>query len=145
MGARAAALKRLDEAVATVTRAETTYRSSPTEENRKVWETVFPVKEKAADDYRRAEIAASAALASLTTGSILAFLPPSVASAKTDADGRFRLKVQRGKRLMLFAQASRSTFGGNSENYLWLVPLDAADASGRIMLSNDNLYNPAGL
>lgn len=64
------------------------------------------------------------------------FLP--AASAKTDADGRFRLAVN-GK-VWLVAQASRSLGKEKAESYLWILPWERpAGATGApLLLSNDS-------
>jgi hypothetical protein len=69
----------------------------------------------------------------------LSDLPAGEQVAKTDADGRFSMRLDRNKRYALAAKSSRQ-IGDETETYRWLtwVSLDGK-ASGRIMLSNDNL------
>jgi hypothetical protein len=66
-------------------------------------------------------------------------LPASEQVAKTDADGRFTMRLDRKRRYAL-AATSRRQVGDDTETYHWLTwaSLDGK-ASGRIMLSNDNL------
>jgi hypothetical protein len=66
-------------------------------------------------------------------------LPAGEQVAKTDADGRFLMRLDRRRRYALAATATREV-GGARETYHWLtwVSLDGK-ASGRVMLSNDNL------
>lgn len=70
-------------------------------------------------------------------------LPAGIASAKTNADGLFTMKVPRDGRFALAARASRQVFG-ETEQYFWLVwaSLDG-EAGKRILLSNDNLTTVA--
>ncbi len=67
-------------------------------------------------------------------------LPPPTASTKTDADGKFTLKLRQNQRFALGAQASRDV-GRSTEEYCWLVwtSLDGAMAK-HVMLSNDKLW-----
>lgn len=66
-------------------------------------------------------------------------LPSSVAVAKTDADGKFTLKMPRVGTFAVTASASRLV-GEKTETYNWMVwtSLDG-QPSKRLMLSNDNM------
>lgn len=66
-------------------------------------------------------------------------LPEAIASAKTNAEGRFTLSIQRDKRVALAAHATRQVFD-NIEEYYWLIWVSLDEKpSGKIILSNDNL------
>ncbi len=66
-------------------------------------------------------------------------LPQPIQTAKTDADGKFSLKLKPGK-YALVASAHRQVINGE-ENYYWLVWASIDNKqSNRIMLSNDNLF-----
>ncbi len=66
-------------------------------------------------------------------------LPPSVAAAKSDADGKFELRIPHEGRFALAAQSTRDV-GFGQESYHWLVWIEAkAGAPTKVMLSNDNL------
>jgi hypothetical protein len=68
-----------------------------------------------------------------------AHLPSALASAKTDADGKFSITLDSKTPVVLAAQATRH-LPDKVENYYWLVrtSLDG-QATKRIFLSNDNL------
>lgn len=60
-----------------------------------------------------------------------------IVSDKTDADGKFSLKLPSGKRFMIFARAKRQVMS-ETEEYVWL--LGEADAiPKKLFLTNDNL------
>jgi hypothetical protein len=61
-------------------------------------------------------------------------------TTKTDADGKFALRLPRNTKVGLAAQASRMV-GNSKEEYCWLVwsSLDGKDTA-QVMLSNDNLW-----
>ncbi len=65
-------------------------------------------------------------------------MPSGIASAKTDADGKFSMKIPRKGKFALAARASREV--PTNETYYWLVfvSLDG-QASKHVMLSNDNM------
>jgi hypothetical protein len=65
-------------------------------------------------------------------------IPDGVASAKTDADGKFTLRLLGGKRYVLAASANRQ-IADNTEYYHWLVWVTPTSDGGPVMLSNDNL------
>jgi len=66
-------------------------------------------------------------------------LPAPSVIAKTDADGKFSMKVPLG-RVALVAHASRSV-GDSNEDYYWLVWNDVTGKeAATVMLSNDNLF-----
>lgn len=64
-------------------------------------------------------------------------LPIPKATDKTDVDGKFTLSLPKGK-YVIAASSSRS-IGNSSENYHWLVLVDASSPNKMLMLSNDNL------
>jgi hypothetical protein len=64
-------------------------------------------------------------------------LPQGVASARTDADGKFTLTVPRSGKYALAARAQREVFG-STEFYYWLVWVEA-DGTTKSILSNTNL------
>ncbi|MBI3879885.1 MAG: hypothetical protein HY301_07440 [Verrucomicrobia bacterium] len=67
-------------------------------------------------------------------------LPEPVSTAKTDADGKFSLKLPAKTRFAIAAEAERTTPAGR-ESYNWLVWVSVDDDKGKsIMLSNDNLF-----
>ena len=69
----------------------------------------------------------------------LAGLPTPFTTAKTDADGKFSLKLKPGKYVL--AAISSRTVGTDTEKYCWLVWLTVdPNQSKRVMLSNDNLF-----
>ena len=63
-------------------------------------------------------------------------LPAAVATGKTDADGKFTLTLPPGK-YVFAATASRSVFK-DTEQYAWLVNVDASKPVQGLLLSNDN-------
>ncbi len=67
-------------------------------------------------------------------------LPVAVASAMTDADGKFSMTLNRKQRYALAAHATRN-IGDTTEKYFWLfwVSLDGK-GSKRILISNDTLF-----
>jgi len=65
-------------------------------------------------------------------------MPGPARSAKTDADGKFQMKIPRSGSYVVAASSSRFV-GGSTEKYYWLVKVDPRKES-TIMLSNDNLY-----
>lgn len=66
-------------------------------------------------------------------------LPAGIATAKTDADGKFTLTLKRKQRVALAARGSRS-IGDKTEKYHWLFWFSLEGMkSKRIFLSNDNL------
>jgi hypothetical protein len=66
----------------------------------------------------------------------LADLPPPLAIAKSDADGRFKLTVPDEEELAIVASFSRAVVG-DIEKYFWVVRLAPHDIT--VTLSNDNL------
>ena len=68
-----------------------------------------------------------------------ASLPSPVASAKTDADRKFSIPLDRKATVVLAANATRRVLN-KTENYYWLVTVSLdGQPSKRIFLSNDNL------
>jgi hypothetical protein len=67
-------------------------------------------------------------------------------ATKTDADGRFTLKLRRGAKYAVAAQAERKVPGQDEpEEYNWLLWVVVDGERGEIFLSNDNMMsnNPA--
>lgn len=64
-------------------------------------------------------------------------LPDPKFISKTDAEGKFTLKLPSGK-YVITANTSRDIFG-STENYRWLVTVDTSNTNQPLMLSNDNL------
>jgi hypothetical protein len=65
--------------------------------------------------------------------------PPEVATAKSDADGRFAVALKPGGYAV--RAISKRRVAADTEDYFWLVALKAeVEPSKRIMLSNDNLF-----
>lgn len=96
------------------------------------------------EDVARAKHAAQGKLQSEfeyfdSPGYYLQGLPPSVSVSKTDADGKFALTVPAGK-YVIAAATSRSVFK-DTEQYYWLVKVDASLAVQPLMLSNDNFVD----
>jgi hypothetical protein len=68
-------------------------------------------------------------------------LPAAVAVTKTDADGKFTLRIQWEGGVVLAAEASRELVS-TTEKYHWLVRVpESVRESGSIMLSNDNVIS----
>lgn len=66
-------------------------------------------------------------------------LPSGFAFAKTDADGKFALQLDRKETVVLEAHATRLV-GHTTETYHWLVRVSLdGEATKRVLLSNDNL------
>jgi hypothetical protein len=74
----------------------------------------------------------------LSDGYFFVAMPPSKATAKTDADGKFKLSLPAGK-YALAAFGSRH-IAGDIERYHWLVWV-TVPSKGDIMLSNDNMMD----
>lgn len=64
-------------------------------------------------------------------------LPQGVASARTNADGKFTLTVPRSGKYALAARAQREVFG-STEFYYWMVWVEA-DSATKVTLGNTNL------
>lgn len=64
-----------------------------------------------------------------------------LATAKTDADGKFTTAVPVAKRIALLATATRLA-AGETEEYRWLlwVPINKGDRKVSVALANDNLF-----
>jgi tetratricopeptide (TPR) repeat protein len=69
-------------------------------------------------------------------------LPAGIASAKTDAEGRFVLTLPRSKRFALAARGTRAA-GGTTEKYYWLFWVTMDAKAKRILVSNDTLWEVA--
>lgn len=65
-------------------------------------------------------------------------MPTPISSTKTDADGKFTLRLPAGK-YALGARSSRQVFE-NYENYNWLIFVDISSTNKSLTLSNDNLF-----
>jgi len=66
-------------------------------------------------------------------------LPDGKIKTKTDADGKFSLRMKRGQRMALAAQSNRKIMG-DDEDYYWLIWVSLEGKSNKkIILSNDNL------
>ena len=63
-------------------------------------------------------------------------MPAPANASKTDADGNFTLTVPSGK-YVIAATANRTVFE-DTEQYYWLVRIDASSPVQSLMLSNDN-------
>lgn len=63
-------------------------------------------------------------------------LPQPVVTAKTDADGRFKLTAPDNVAIVIAARSQRQVFN-TVENYFWMVRVKPTDSS--VTLSNDNL------
>jgi hypothetical protein len=70
-----------------------------------------------------------------------AALPASVTTAKTDADGKFQLRLPSSGKFVLAATAMRMV-GDNFEVYFWLIGVDVNGAT-TVILSNDNTTDGA--
>lgn len=68
---------------------------------------------------------------------LLAGIPSPKFTSKTDADGKFALKLPSGK-YVITANTSRDVFG-STETYHWLVTVDTSTINQLLILSNDNL------
>ena len=66
-------------------------------------------------------------------------LPAATSASKTDADGKFAISVPSGK-YVIAALTSRSVFK-DTEQYYWLVKIDASTPNIFVMLSNDNFVD----
>jgi len=74
-----------------------------------------------------------------SAGYLFRDLPQPLATAKTDADGRFELMVPAGVPVAILAAATRETPGA-VEKYHWMVRLNNSARQGTaLLLSNDNL------
>jgi hypothetical protein len=67
-----------------------------------------------------------------------AHFPSAKYTNKTDAEGKFALRVPAG-RYVLAARSSRAVFD-KSEQYHWLVKVDASTDARQVFLSNDNFF-----
>jgi hypothetical protein len=65
-------------------------------------------------------------------------LPEPLRTVKTDIDGKFALRVPRGK-YILMASSKRRVPAGDIEDYYWILKIDSAKDASPIFLSNDNL------
>ena len=71
-------------------------------------------------------------------------LPKPDYSTKTDSDGKFNLVIQKGKKYFIIASATRKVSSKREEYYYWLIeyPNSKFRENEKIMLSNDNLFDP---
>lgn len=71
-------------------------------------------------------------------------LPPAMKSARTNSDGRFSIKLERGREYAIAARAQRVA-GDSTERYYWIVPAPKADGDRvEILLTNTNLNSAGG-
>lgn len=65
---------------------------------------------------------------------------PTIINTKSDAEGKFSLKLKRGASVVITAHGSRFSFG-NTEKYFWIVPVSLkGESSKKISLDNSNIY-----
>lgn len=64
-------------------------------------------------------------------------IPTPASISKTDADGKFTLTIPSGKKYIIAAATNRTVFK-DTEQYYWLVRIDASSPVQALMLSNDN-------
>lgn len=70
---------------------------------------------------------------------------PPVATAQTDADGKFKIQVPESGDYLVKARAQRS-IGTKTEHYRWIVPITiSAMRNATLDLSNQNLANESSL
>jgi hypothetical protein len=75
----------------------------------------------------------------------LACLPSPIASAKTDADGKFSIMLKSKAAVAVAAHATRMV-GDKVENYEWIISVSLdGQPSKRIFLSNDNLVTSGSI
>ena len=67
-------------------------------------------------------------------------IPKSENICKSNADGKFSLKLKRDTKYAIAAKSSRK-IGDSEENYYWLVWVDMKKNPQTVMLSNDNLID----
>lgn len=79
----------------------------------------------------------SVALIWTTTPTGTVKLPPPMAEAVTDADGKFHLTVPKGKPFILFAQGFRYIGEGKNELLEWHVPSGEIKHFNQVNLSNE--------
>lgn len=68
-------------------------------------------------------------------------LPNPAASAITNGDGKFILKLPNRDKYIIVAKASRKT-PELTEVYFWFIPFEAKEAQQNIIVSNNNMYEP---
>jgi hypothetical protein len=68
-------------------------------------------------------------------------LPAPLASALTDAEGRFKLVVPGSDPFFVFAQGSR-VFSDTTENYEWRITSDSIEDRDNVLLQNENMVEP---
>lgn len=68
---------------------------------------------------------------------LLEGMPQAKLTSKTDADGKFALKLPSGK-YVITASSSREVFS-STETYHWLVAVETSNIKQPLILSNDNL------
>lgn len=66
------------------------------------------------------------------------------ATATTNADGVFNIRIPKHAPGMIFARASRAILGERDEHYFWIQKLEG-DESSEILLSSNNRVNSASL
>lgn len=65
-------------------------------------------------------------------------LPAGIYATKTDADGKFAIRLPRTGRCAVVARATREV-GGDMEVYYWMVWASCASLPEQLLLSNDNM------
>jgi len=68
-------------------------------------------------------------------------LPLPVATAQTDSDGKFNLKLPEGGKYAVAAKAERSVTGERREQYFWLFEINADGTPQKISLSSNNMVS----
>lgn len=68
-------------------------------------------------------------------------LPAPLATATTDADGRFTMRVPANTRIVLAAHSSRQIWSYKTEEYYWLCRISALSNERPILLSNQDLLS----
>lgn len=67
-------------------------------------------------------------------------LPRALARAKTDADGKFKLKAPKGQEYFLFAQGQRLLPDGHTERLEWRMPASDFRKGESVLLDNARLF-----
>jgi len=99
---------------------------------------LYEVKKKLADTARRARSLLSSIETYRSQSFFFSDLPNPSDSAKTDADGKFQLKVDQGTPYYLAAHATRSIVD-SEEEYYWLTRVEPSSDQNTVLLSNDNM------
>lgn len=71
-------------------------------------------------------------------------IPPAMKSVRTNSEGRFSIRLDRGQDYVIAARAQRVA-GSSTERYYWMVPAPKADGDrAEILLTNTNLSSAGG-